>query len=201
MLEVVKPTPDGRAIFGEAIERLLNGDMADKANDNGRTYIEQLARDMFRDPKKAAELTATARSPAARGSIERANALNARKQAIVDRAEHIKHDKRFLSDLPYCLHRLEDGSWLPLNRSYKPLGGDPCGYYDYQACTGQAWRFRADPHEIDGVWQPDMGEEWLYIAYDLCRGRGEHAAYVRRLRRVLAEAVPGVGGLSLDPEW
>jgi hypothetical protein len=193
--------PNMRAIFGDVIGRLLDGDMKDKKNSNGRTYIEQLARDIFRVPKKAAELTATARLPAVRATIERANALNARKQAIVERAEHIKHDERFWTDLPYCLHRLEDGSWLPLNRSYKPLGGDPLGYYDYEACTGQAWGFRGDPHEIEGVWQPDMSEEWLYIPYDLCRLRGEHAAYVRRLRRVLAEAMPGVRGLSLGLEW
>jgi hypothetical protein len=146
MTTLAHTMPNMRAIFGDVISRLLDGDMKDTKNSNGRTYIEQLARDMFRDPKKAAELTATARSSAVIASIERPNALNARKQAIVDRAENITHGERFWTDLPYCLHRLEDGSWLPLNRSYKPLGGDPCGYYDYEACTGQAWRFRADPH-------------------------------------------------------
>jgi hypothetical protein len=151
-------------------------------------------------PKKAAELTAKASAraclPAVKASVERAAALNAPKLALLD---HVEQIERYWTDAPYCLHRLEEGSWLPLNRSYKPLGGDPGGYYDYEACTGQAWSFRADPHGIEGVWQPDRSEEWLYIAYDLSRVRGEHAAYVRRLRRILAEAVPGVGGLRAEP--
>jgi hypothetical protein len=149
-------------------------------------------------PKKAAELTAKASAraclPAVKASVERAAALNAPKLALLD---HVEQIERYWTDAPYCLHRLEEGSWLPLNRSYKPLGGDPGGYYDYEACTGQAWSFRADPHGIEG--EPDRSEEWLYIAYDLSRVRGEHAAYVRRLRRILAEAVPGVGGLRAEP--
>jgi hypothetical protein len=197
MLELVKPMPPVRAIYGEVITRLLDGDEKDRTNGNGRTFVEELARQMLLNPKKSAELTARASAPgclpAVKSAVERAAALNAPKLALLD---HVKRIERYWTDAPYCMHRLEDGSWLPLNRSYKPLGGDPGAYYDYEACTGQAWSFRADPHEIEGVWQPDRSEEWLYIAYDLSRVRGEHAAYLRRLRRVLAEAVPGVGGLS-----
>jgi hypothetical protein len=192
MLELEKPMPRVRAIYEEAITRLLDGDMKDKANGNGWTYVEELARQMLLDPKSAADLIARARLPAVRAAIEHANSLNAPKLALLD---HVNRIERFWTDAPYCIHRLEDGSWLPLNRSYKPLGGDPGGYYDYEACSGQVWSFRANPHEIEGVWQPDRSDEWLYITYDLSRVRGEHAAYLRRLRRILAEAVSGVGAL------
>jgi hypothetical protein len=200
MLELVKPMPRVRAIYGEVITRLLDGELKDEKNASGWTYAEQLARDMFLHPKSAAELTAKASAkgclPAVKAAVERAAALNAPKLALLD---HVKRIERFWTDAPYCIHRLEGGSWLPLNRSYKPLGGDPGRYYDYEACAGQAWSFRADPHGIEDVWQPDMSEEWLYITYDLSRVRGEHAAYLRRLRRILADAVPGVGGLRVQP--
>jgi hypothetical protein len=52
MLERVKPTPDVRAIYEEVIDRLLNGDMKDKQNDNGWTFVEELARQMLLDPKR-----------------------------------------------------------------------------------------------------------------------------------------------------
>jgi hypothetical protein len=53
---LMNPMPDMRAIYEQVIERLLNGDLKDERNSRGWTYIEQLARDMFLHPKKAAEL-------------------------------------------------------------------------------------------------------------------------------------------------
>jgi hypothetical protein len=34
--------------------------------------------------------------------------------------------------MPYCLDKQEDGSWVVLNREYKPLGFLDCGYIHYE---------------------------------------------------------------------
>jgi hypothetical protein len=66
MLEVVKPVPAARAIFEEVITRLLDGDFKDGTNEAGRTYLQELARQLFLSPDLAAELRDTARLPAIR---------------------------------------------------------------------------------------------------------------------------------------
>src|SRR3954462_2634562 len=85
---------DVRAIFGEVITRCLDGDMKDTKNTKGRTYIEQFAYDMFLDPDKATKLTARARlpeiMPEIKASIERANAVNMSKRALLDLAARCK---------------------------------------------------------------------------------------------------------------
>jgi hypothetical protein len=203
MRPICEAYPNVRAIYGEAIARLLDGNMKDEKNPNGWTYIEQLARDMFLNPKMAAELAATARLPAIRASIERANALNAPKQAIIDRAERCKKlggyyregvkGPVFYLDLPYQLHQL-DPDWhgehvyLPTNRNHHPIGEDRdwCGSYDSYA--SRAWHFRRDPHEIEGGWGD--GRLYFYTSADVRQSdRAFLASYRDRLRRVLAEAV------------
>ena len=92
--------------------------------------------------------------------------------------------------------------WLPCNRQYQPLGEHVYGRTTYDRCTDRAWHFRCDPHEIEGAWAERDGL-YLYTSKDRGEFRSECAfiaAYVERLRLVLAEAVPGVGGLSLEPE-
>jgi hypothetical protein len=232
-----------RAIYEKVIERLLNGDMKDKKNERGWTYIEQLAKDLFERPEEAAKLTAMARLPAIKASIERANALNAPKQAIMDCAELIKkrgsYDRRsyyetrrrrdrrdwyedearsryrkpeepmFYLDLPFMLQPLDKRHgphvFLPLHRKYKLLGTDRNDYVrDYDDHADLAWHFRRDPREIEGAWSPKQ-EYFIYTSSDYGNSlRNEKPflnEYPRRLRILLAEAVPGVGGLSLDPEW
>jgi hypothetical protein len=90
------PRLDVRAIYETVIDRLLNGDMKDKRNSEGWTYIEQLAKQLLEDPAAAAELTASARLPAIKASIERAAALNAPKLALLEFARHRKPSKEGL---------------------------------------------------------------------------------------------------------
>ncbi len=65
--------------------------------------------------------------------------------------------------MPYCLRRLKDGSYLPLNRSYKPLGTRE--WADYEAAQPYQ-RLRLTPEqlaEIDQTGSPDAdGTAFLY---------------------------------------
>jgi hypothetical protein len=232
MLEVVKPTPDGRAIFGEVIERLLNGDMRDRKNSRDWTYVEELARQMLLNPEKAAELTAKASAPGClpgiKASVERAAALNAQKLAILATAERCKTwggslrpakgEPVFFRDLPHRLYRpywteenpgnprRDEHVYMPLNRDGAPFGEEGGRRGDFAYHPAQAWHFRRDPDEIGILIKDDRSAaEWpykrnsLYAIKDL-KGIADGAflaVYRKRLRRLLAEAVPGVGGLSL----
>ncbi len=211
---------DCRAIFNTVIDRLLNGDMKDKRNAGGWTYVEQLAHDMFADPKMAAKLTATAGLPGVKASLKRAAALNAPKLALLATAEQCKtRGATFRLDLPHRLLRLHHSTdedprygehvYLPLNRSGVPLGEEAGWRGCYDRCDASAWHFRRDPNEIgvlidddseiEGGWPPG-GRNYLYITDDL-HGMADSvflSVYRDRLRRVLAEAVPGVGGLSTE---
>jgi hypothetical protein len=243
MTVLMKPTLDVRAIYEQVIERLLNGDMKGRKNSRGWTYVEQLAHDMFLHPKMAAKLTAMARLPAVKASVERALALNAPKQAIMDRAERIKkrgeYDRRgyyeargcrergdlyedgarsryrkpeepmFYLDLPFRLQPLDKRHgphvFLPLHRKYKLLGTDRNDHVrDYDDHADLAWHFRRDPREIAGAWSPKQ-DYYVYTMSDYGNSLKNEKPFLneyrRRLRVLLAEAVPGVGGLSLEPEW
>jgi hypothetical protein len=116
----------------------------------------------------------------------------------------------FYLDLPFCFQPLDKRHGhhvlLPLHRKYKLLGtnyDDHVPSYDDHA--DRAWHFRRDPREIEGAWSPKEGHDcFVYTSWDYDNYRTEKAffnEYRRRLRVLLAEAVPGVGGLSLEPEW
>jgi hypothetical protein len=224
---LMKPTLDVRAIFGDVISRLLDGDLKDKPNDNGWTFVEELARQMLFNPRKAAELIAKARLPGVKASIERASALNAPKLALLATAERCKAwggslrpakgKPVFFRDLPHRLYRPywteenpgnprhDEHVYLPLSHEGVPLGGERGD--DNPA---RAWHFKRDPAEIGVLIKDDRCDaEWpykrncLYVTKDLY-GVADNvflAVYRKRLRRLIAEAVPGVGGLSLEPEW
>jgi hypothetical protein len=214
------PTPDVRAIYEEAIERLLNGDMKDRKNSRGWNYVEELARQMLLDPKKAVELVtkASARGclPAIKASVERAAALNAPKLALLATAERCKKrggytredgSPAFYLDLPYKLHQLDPERhgphvYLPTNRHHRPLGQEQHEGGSHKDHAGQAWHFRGDPHEIEGAWSKHCGD-YLYVSEDRDKCKTERAfleLYGGRLRRILAEAVPSVGGLRVEPD-
>lgn len=77
---------------------------------------------------------------------------------------------------------------------------------NYEDYAGQAWHFRRDPREIEGAWAKLGWQPYLHVARDRLdrSAKGQRAfnrLYVDRLGRVLSEAVPGVGGLSAEPEW
>jgi hypothetical protein len=215
-------------IYEDAIERLLDGDMKDTKNSHGWTYIEQLAKDLFERPEEAAKLTAMARLPGVKASIERAAALNAPKLAILATAERCKTwggslrpakgEPVFFRDLPHRLYRPywseenpgnprhDERVFMPLNRDGAPFGEEGGRRGDFGYNPAQAWHFRRDPAELGILFKNDLcSAEWpykrnsLYVIKDL-KGVADSAflaVYRKRLRRLLAEAVPGVGGLSL----
>jgi hypothetical protein len=114
--------------------------------------------------------------------------------------------------------RHDEHVYIPLNRAGVPLrlatkeqalgeaAGGRRGDYD----PAQAWHFRRDPTEIGLLIKDDRcGAEWpykrncLYVTKDLY-GVADSVflpIYRKRLRRLLAEAVPGIGGLRVEPEW
>jgi hypothetical protein len=68
----------------------------------------------------------------------------------------------------------------------------------------QAFPDRMNSHEIEGAWLDLPNVLYLYSGADKVEYKSERAflgRYRDRLRRVLAEAVPGVGGLSVEPDW
>jgi hypothetical protein len=82
--------------------------------------------------------------------------------------------------------------YIPLNRDFNRLRSD-----HPPACSHEAfaWYFRADPFEIECAWSatPDC----LYDDADIRRPRMEFRPLNReRLRRLLAEAIPGMGALG-----
>jgi hypothetical protein len=202
--------PNMRAIYEEAIERATNGDLKDTKNSRGWNYVEEFARQMLLAPRKAAGLIAKASTrgclPGVKASVERAVALNAPKLALLATAERCKKRGGFRGegpapvlslDLPYKLHRLDperygEHVYVPTDRYHRPLGQE--ARYEggsYEDHAGQAWHFRRDFH---GLYFYTLADRHL-------TDRAFLAIYRVRLRCVLAEAVPGVGGLSLEPEW
>jgi hypothetical protein len=176
---------------------------------------------MLLDPTSAAELTAHAdASPqlAIKAAVERAKALNAPKRALLDLAERCKKrggyhrsdykpgQVAFHFDLPYVLMPLDERYgphvYMPGGRDYAPLGelGKVTGgrYWHYDEHPERAWHFRRCPYEIEGAWLDPPNERYLYGGAD----RREYSSprefmetYRKRLRLVLAEAIPGKGAL------
>lgn len=67
--------------------------------------------------------------------------------------------------LPYALQQLADGSYLPVNRRYKPLGVTSGDFVDYEAC--KAGRVRVTPAmarklDVHGVGDLDGPAIYLY---------------------------------------
>jgi hypothetical protein len=235
-------TSSVRVIYGAALDRLLDGDLKNHTGSHGRNYVEKLASQMLLDPKRAAELTAGADArarglPQLKAAVDRANALNASKQALLDKLARCKDRgsvgpngpaDNFFRDMPYRLYSLrswtkENPRWaemehayLPLNHSEAPLGEEDWrGGYEYHLHANRAWFFKCDPREFGMLLDEDPGysglPHWncgeplrcLYTVRDfpdvnsIKRDREFLAVYAGRLRRLLAEATPGVGGLAV----
>jgi hypothetical protein len=224
MTPLATPRLDTRAMFGTDIARLLDGDMNDKRNDAGWTFVEQLARDMFLSPDKAAEATAIADArarglPQLKAAVDRAKALNAPKDAVMARLALCKdrgpyqrdphyRSPHFHLDFPKKLHDLDPERYvpwcyLPTNYHHSVLGSDgSCeswSFSDRDDHSWDMWCFRRDPHEIEGAWSShERHGDYLYTHHDTDdRGWGRKYIdrYSARLRLLLAEAVPGVGAL------
>jgi hypothetical protein len=216
----VKPTLDLRPIFGAALDRLLTGDLAGYRGPDGTgdRFVDKLAHGMLLDPVAAAKATTAADArarglPQLKAAVERATTLNRPKQALLDRLAQCRtlfQDETFFRHFPRRLHPLFpwqpsreprhplEGVYLPLNRWGSPLGEGPEWDGDFGDYVTQAWHFR---------WDDDTPDEALYT---LGCGGGlslmDHytddyapaflATYGKRLRRVIAEAKPGLGGLA-----
>jgi hypothetical protein len=132
-----------------------------------------------------------------------------------DRSDYKGGQVAFHFDLPYVLMPLDEKHgplapagqrpaahvYMPCNRDYAPLGelGKATGgsFWDYDDYPERAWHFRRDPREIEGAWLDPPNVLYLYGAADreYPSDRAFMEIYRKRLRLVLAEAVPGAGPL------
>ncbi len=86
--------------------------------------------------------------------------------------------------MPYCLQKLPDGSWVVLNRRYKPLGFQSSDWVDYADFSARFHglgpstlsRIDKDGKNVDG------NRVWLYDDGSVPTGSEEHMkAYLERL--------------------
>lgn len=105
------------------------------------------------------------------------------------------HDYRQIY-MPYCLVRLKDGTYLPVNRRYKPLGTPAdCDWVDYD--THPAPRVKLTPARIKKLsWKSDPDEGMVFLYEDGCSPNNSSAdmhAYMDRVALLLSlEAIPGL---------
>lgn len=99
-------------------------------------------------------------------------------------------------NLPYCLKRQDDGSWIVLNREYKPLGFNSRDHVDYSAFP-IATRYPALTLEmlericVDTASNPN--EIYLYCDRTTPTDSAEHmAAYLTRIQQLAALKVMDV---------
>jgi hypothetical protein len=86
----------------------------------------------------------------------------------------------FMIGFPYCFRQIKNGSWVPLNRHYNVLGSMSCHPTDPEAYGGPGIRFKADPRELDFVWQETSHDTlWLYTDNPVSR-----RTYFDRLAKV-----------------
>jgi hypothetical protein len=124
----------------------------------------------------------------------------------------------FFRDLPHRLFRpywtdenpgnprRDEYAYVPLNWHGAPFGEDGGRRGDHDYSPARAWHFRRDPAEFAVLIDDDPEiihgdapgkRNYLYAIADL-HGVADSAflaVYRKRLRRLLAEAVPGVGAL------
>lgn len=86
--------------------------------------------------------------------------------------------------LPYALMRLADGTYLPVNRQYKPLGTTGSGWVDYEQIS--EGRIRITPALarklcVRGVGDMDADRIYLYADASAPRDAANWAAYASRL--------------------
>ncbi len=69
--------------------------------------------------------------------------------------------------MPYCLERLADGSYLPLNRRYKPIGQATLDFVDYE--TVKAGRVKITPAKARKLeYRPTLDPARIYLYNDGC---------------------------------
>jgi len=89
--------------------------------------------------------------------------------------------------LPYCLQRLKDGSWVVLNRNYKPLGVFGREWLDYEterSCFVARGLTKSVAEKISYKPLPDEIPDQIWLYDDSShpdRGAAAREAYLRRL--------------------
>src|ERR1700686_1260108 len=91
--------------------------------------------------------------------------------------------------LPYIIYQNQDGSYLFLNRHYKPAGmvPNPEDWVDYEACSQRFLVRGLTPEiaaKISGRGLPDAG--WITLYHDGCRPQDSSknlSQYLKRLKR------------------
>lgn len=91
--------------------------------------------------------------------------------------------------LPYCLVKLKDGTWLPLNRNYKPIGVTSSAWADYESAPTEA-RLKLSVADLKrvSIHESPTGEMvYLYNDGTVPRpGTPAWTAYAPKLERLLA---------------
>jgi hypothetical protein len=86
--------------------------------------------------------------------------------------------------MPYCLVSMGGPGhlWLPLNRSYKPLGMTPQdGWVRYEEHGAKAMLFARDPRELRDVWVDTTGRTMLFLYTDAPQTREDYGARLQRM--------------------
>lgn len=94
-------------------------------------------------------------------------------------------DRWFRYHMPYALQRLDDKTWLPLNRNYKPLGYLLKAHVEYADYRAQAMRFVTDPRTFKDIWTA-ANDDILFMYND---GPESREDYFDRLGRLLNHSV------------
>lgn len=104
----------------------------------------------------------------------------------------MEYNKFWRIFLPYCLQRLKDGSWIVLNRNYKPLGvfGREWATYETdRSCASIRGLTKRVAAKISHKPLPDEipDQIWLYDdSNNPAQGAKERAAYFKRLEALAA---------------
>lgn len=100
--------------------------------------------------------------------------------------------------LIYCLQRLPDGSYIALNRKYKPLGQAGAAWVDYETAPGR-FKFKRALSAAQVVaisWNGNPDAERVFLYNDGCvptDSAADWAAYSARLQRLAGLKVTGLG--------
>jgi hypothetical protein len=154
-------TPDVQHVFEGLLRRRTLGDLEHAPCDNGLTFLQGVANDLFRDPMYAQRtMWEFDYRPTIQATLRKADNMNLRKRAILDAltpdAEGLAHGwKHFRRDYPCTIEKIDPvrfGPWayVPLNQDRDLLGDGE--EHPSSAIEWDAWYFRSDPFGIEGAW-------------------------------------------------
>jgi hypothetical protein len=197
------------AVFEGILRRSTFGDLEHvPCGDTGLTLLQGTANELFRDPTYSRRTMAEYDyNQSVQVTLGIADMLNKKRRGLLDPLADDANGvspgpgwRNFRRDYPWSFEKLDAeqfGPWvyIPLNRDLNQLRSDhpPGGSHE-----AFAWYFRSDPLDIEGAWSSTPGQ--MYDENDLRRPKIEfRPLYHERLRRLLAEATPGLGALGRWP--